>query len=76
MLAIGMFLTFIIVLLLPPLRNLYDLVLFPRISDYLVIIGVVVLWTFTVRYVWRARLIDRYLNVDLSSASGIDGPKT
>jgi len=76
LMAIGMFLVFIIALLFPPVRDLYDLVLFPKISDYLVIIGVVVLWTFTVRYVWRHRLIDRYLNVDLSEASGIDGPRT
>jgi len=76
LMAIGMFLVFIIALLFPPVRDLYDLVLFPKISDYLVIIGVVVLWTFTVRYVWRRRLIDRYLNVDLSGASGIDGPRT
>ena len=73
-LAIGMFIAFVVSLLFPPIRDLYDLVIFPKVSDWLIIVVVVVIWTFTVRKMWRARLIDRYLNIDLSSASGIDRP--
>jgi cation-transporting ATPase E len=70
LMAIAMFIGFIIALLFSPIRNLYDLVRFPNISDYLVIIIVVVVWTFTVRRVWRARLVERYLNVDLGGGLG------
>jgi cation-transporting ATPase E len=71
-LAISMFITLIAFLVVPPLRDLYELVLFPRVTDYLIIALVVIVWAFSVRFMWRHRLIDRYLNVDLGSAGGID----
>jgi cation-transporting ATPase E len=71
-LAISMFITFIAFVVVPPLRELYELVLFPQVTDYLIIALVVIVWAFSVRFIWRHRLIDRYLNVDLGSASGID----
>ena len=67
-----MFITLIAFVVVPPLRDLYELVLFPQITDYLIIALVVIVWAFSVRFIWRHRLIDRYLNVDLGSASGID----
>jgi cation-transporting ATPase E len=72
-LAIGLFAAFGVTLVFPPLRDLYDLILFPRAIDYLFIAVVVAIWAFVVRFMWRARIVDRYLNVDLSGASGIDG---
>jgi cation-transporting ATPase E len=75
-LAIGMFIALIVFMVVPPLRDLYDLVLFPHVVDYLVIAVVAVMWAFSVRFIWRRRLIDRYLNIDLSSAGGIDKPSS
>jgi len=40
-----------------------------QFTDYLVIGVVVLLWAFALRYIWRARFLEKYLDVDFG------GPK-
>ena len=65
LLAGGLLLVFFAFLAIPPLRELYDLALLRRPLDYAVVGLVVLLWAVSLRAAWRARLLDRYLNVDL-----------
>jgi len=68
-LALGLFLAVVAFVAIPPLRRFYGLALLRQPSDYVLIALVVVLWAFALRYAWRARLLERYLNLDLG------GPK-
>jgi cation-transporting ATPase E len=65
-LAGGMLLLFILILIISPLRDFFELLVLPP-NYYAIIIVGVLLWMFVVREVWRRRLFDRFLNVDLSS---------
>jgi len=64
LLSIGMILLFGIFLVIPFLRDFYGLILLRRLDHYLIIVVAVFAWLFFTRYVWRARLLERYLNVD------------
>jgi cation-transporting ATPase E len=66
-----MLLLFGLFLVVPALREFYGLVLLRQPADYLAIALAVVIWALFLRFVWRARLVDRYLNVALSRASGL-----
>ena len=66
-LAFAMVIAFVLILLIAPLRNFFELVVLP-LNFYAIIIASVVLWMFAVREVWRKRLFDRFLNIDLSPA--------
>ncbi len=58
-----MFLALVLFIVVPPMRAFYQLsVLEP--ADYLIIAGVTIVWTFTLRYTWKARLLERYLGVE------------
>jgi cation-transporting ATPase E len=70
-LAIGMLLLFGLFLAVPALREFYGLVLLRQPADYAAIAVAVVIWVLLLRFTWRARLVDRYLNVALSRASGL-----
>ncbi len=70
-LAGGLMLLFGLFLIVPPLRDFYGLIPLRRPTDYLIIGLAVVAWMLLLRIVWRARLVDRYLNVALSRASGL-----
>ncbi len=70
-LAIGLVLLFAIFLIVPPLREFYGLILLRRIGHYVIIGLAVAVWVLLLRAAWRARLVDRYLNVALSRASGL-----
>ncbi|TMB81914.1 MAG: HAD family hydrolase [Chloroflexi bacterium] len=60
-LALVMFIAYVLLLAIPPLRNLFDLELL-GFSDYLFIVLLVVLWIFAVRWAWRAHLLERFLS--------------
>jgi cation-transporting ATPase E len=63
-LAIGLLLVFLIISLVPQLRNLF--LLSPlTVQEYALVLGAVVLWLFIVRWIWRARLLGRFLGIDL-----------
>lgn len=64
-LAIGLLSLFAVFLVLPLLREFYGLILLRSWTHYLVIALAAAIWVFCVRIVWRANLVERYLNVDL-----------
>ena len=68
LLSIGLLLLFIIFLVTPALREFYGLTLLRQSDHYVVIALAVIIWLFILRFVWRARLVERYLNMDLSPA--------
>jgi cation-transporting ATPase E len=68
LLALGLFVFFFAGLQIPTAREFYGLSALHQPSDYVVIIATVVIWTFVLRFVWRARLFERYLGVDLSNS--------
>ena len=67
LLALGLFVFFFAGLQFPHLREFYGFSDLHHPWDYVVIIGTTVIWTFVLRFVWRARLFERYLGVDLSN---------
>jgi cation-transporting ATPase E len=69
-LAIGLLLAFVAFVAIPPLRSVYGLALLRQPSDYVLIAVGVILWAFALRYTWRARLLERYLHVDLGGPDG------
>ena len=65
-LAIGLLATFVIISLVPGLHSLFLLApLGP--ADYGLVVVAVGVWIFTVRWIWRSRLIERFLGIDLGS---------
>jgi len=69
-LALGLFVVFLISFTIPYIADLYDLVPLRQWQDYLVIGGIILVWVITLHLSWRLHLLDKYLNVDLG------GPKT
>jgi cation-transporting ATPase E len=68
-LAIGLLLLFLIISLVPVLRSLF--LLSPlTVQEYALVLGAVVLWLFIVRWIWRARLLGRFLGIDLGPGEG------
>jgi cation-transporting ATPase E len=65
-LALGMILLFIVILAIAPFRNFFELLVLP-LNIYAIIAVGVITWMFTLRFVWRKHLFDRFLNIDLSS---------
>jgi hypothetical protein len=60
---------FVIISLVPGLRSLF--LLSPlSVQEYALVLGAVVLWLFIVRWIWRARLLGRFLGVDLGPGVG------
>src|SRR5579859_2720239 len=59
-LALAMFLVYMGLLLIPPLRNLFELSALDLV-DYVTIVSMVGLWTMLVRWCWRVRLLQRFL---------------
>jgi cation-transporting ATPase E len=64
-LALGLLAAFIVFLLLPRAGGFFD---FSRLKyyDYFIIGAVSIVWGIILRKVWRSRLLDRFLEVDLS----------
>ena len=68
-LAIGLFIVFLALFAIPSLGGFWSLIPLRKFTDYVVIGVVILLWAFALRYAWRARLLEKYLDVDLG------GPK-
>ena len=64
-LAAVLFAVFLGLLSIPSLRAFFGLTVLNG-PDYLVIAAIVVAWTLILRYTWRARLLDRFLGIDLT----------
>jgi len=62
LLALTMFFTYVILLFIPPLRNLFNLTVL-GFYDYLLIGLLAVVWVFVVRWPWRARFLERLLAI-------------
>ncbi|MGK7919045.1 MAG: HAD-IC family P-type ATPase [Trichodesmium sp.] len=62
--ALGLLGVYIVILAVPPLRQFFELSLL-NTHDYVVISWVALVWFFLLRYVWRAKLLDKFLGVDL-----------
>ena len=69
-LAAGLLVVFAVFLVIPFLRDFYGLIPLRSWSHYLVIALTVFIWTLIVRLVWRANLVERYLNIDLGPVEG------
>jgi cation-transporting ATPase E len=62
-LVAGMFFAFLIVMLYPPLREFFELIILPTYA-YLAIIFTVFVWALILRHAWRARWFERFLRLD------------
>ncbi len=63
--AFMMLVVYVIIVVNPSLRSFFELVLLDQ-KDYLLIAAIAALWGFMLRFIWRQRLLDRFLDVDLS----------
>lgn len=63
-LAAGLILLFVVFLVVPFLRDLYELITLRSWTHYFALALAAGIWVFFVRFVWRANLTERYLNVD------------
>ncbi len=62
LLALGLLLGYAVMLALPPLRGFFELVSL-RMSDYAVIGAIALAWGLILLWIWRARLLERFLQV-------------
>jgi cation-transporting ATPase E len=63
--ALAMLIVYFVILAVPTLREFADLVLL-GLFDYIFLGLVALIWGLAVRTIWRRRLLDRFLGVDLS----------
>jgi cation-transporting ATPase E len=68
-LAGGLLLLFGVFLAVPFLRDFYGLIVLRSWTHYVVIALAAAFWVLFVRFVWRANLVERYLNIDLGRTS-------
>ncbi|MBW4550617.1 MAG: HAD-IC family P-type ATPase [Aphanocapsa sp. GSE-SYN-MK-11-07L] len=64
LLAVLMLLAYIVILASPPLRQFFELALLDG-RDYVIITSLVAGWAISLRFIWRNRLLDRFLSVNL-----------
>jgi cation-transporting ATPase E len=62
LLALGLLLDYAVMLALPPLRKFFELMSL-HMSDYAVIGAIAVAWGLILLWIWRARLLERFLQV-------------
>jgi len=62
--AIGMFIFYWLTIVFSPMGWFFDMARL-HLSDYLLLLGVTIIWGFSMRFIWRARLLDRFLGVRL-----------
>lgn len=62
---------FLLILYIPPLRNLYELPLV-QLQDLAIALLAAVAWLFAVRFFWRSRILDHMLGISLSPRSDDD----
>jgi len=65
-LALGLGALFILMELIPPLRNLFALERLGAV-EWALVIGATVVWLFLVRLMWRTRILERLVSVDIDS---------
>ena len=65
-LALGLGALFILMELIPPLRNLFALERLGAV-EWALVIGATVVWLFLVRLMWRTRILERLVSVDVDS---------
>jgi cation-transporting ATPase E len=75
LLAVALFVGFAMLVAVPSLRGLYGMALLQTPTDYVSIALLTLAWALGLRYTWRARLVDRYLNINLEEGSRA-GPGT
>ena len=63
LLALAMFAALIFILGVPALRDFFELLPL-ELQDYALITGAVILWALSLRYMWRVRLFERFLNIE------------
>jgi cation-transporting ATPase E len=63
-LAIVLLIVFVVFLVIPTTRDFYGLTLLEGWEHYFVIAMASIIWIFGLRFVWRAQLVERYLNMD------------
>jgi cation-transporting ATPase E len=66
-LALGLFVIYILILVTPVLRTLFELAPLAWFT-YLLLLGLASLWALGVRWLWRSRALDRYLSLDYGNA--------
>jgi cation-transporting P-type ATPase E len=64
LLAVLMLVIYIAILVIAPLREFFELTLLTS-ADYLIITSLVAGWAISLRFIWRNRLLDRFLSVNL-----------
>lgn len=70
LLAMGSLVAFAAVLLIPGLREFFDLIPLP-FSHYLILAALAALWGFVLRWIWRARVLDRFLDTRLDGGEQV-----
>ncbi|MGB3715231.1 MAG: HAD-IC family P-type ATPase [Candidatus Promineifilaceae bacterium] len=63
-LAIGLLILFVICVVIPSFREFYGLTLLRQTSHYVIIVLATIIWVFGLRFIWRRRLVERYLNME------------
>jgi cation-transporting P-type ATPase E len=64
-LAFAIMIGFFGILVVEPLRDFFEMLPMP-FPSYVIIVGWVVLWMFTVRQAWRKRWVERFLNISFT----------
>ncbi len=64
LLSLGMLIAFIIFLFLPGASHFFDFTRL-KVYDYFIIGGVAIVWALALRFTWRSRLLDRFLEINL-----------
>jgi len=62
--AFTLALLFVVIMALPPLREFFELIEL-QLEHWLVITITVTLWTFLLRYIWRARIFERFMRMSV-----------
>lgn len=62
-LAFGLFLVFVVIMLIPPMRGFFELVLL-RAQDYAIIGGATLIWMLVLRFIWKYRVFQRFLGLE------------
>lgn len=63
LLVLLMLAAFVVILLVEPLRNFFELILLAPL-DYAIIVGAVIVWAFVLRAAWRGHWLERFLNLE------------
>lgn len=64
LMALGLLAVFIVILAVPPARSFFELEPLNPV-DFGLIAGVTAIWAIGLRYVWRAQIFDRFLNLEV-----------